>query len=76
MKKIPVILLFILCLAAPSTLFADECMEGDCDNGVGSGFTDNNLIYEGEWKDGLPDSKGKLVKEENVNEEKETPKEE
>lgn len=62
MKKITVILLFAWCLASPAKLIADECMEGDCDNGFGSGFTDANLIYEGEWKDGVPDGKGKLYK--------------
>ncbi len=41
-------------------LYADECMEGDCDNGYGTGFTEGNKVYEGEWKDGLPHGQGTL----------------
>lgn len=60
MKKWLVVLLAVLGLVFPITLLADECMEGDCDNGFGSGFTDDNKIYEGEWKNGLPHGQGIL----------------
>jgi hypothetical protein len=60
MNKWIIMLLVTLNLMFASALFADECMEGDCDNGVGSGFTDDNKIYEGEWKDGLPHGQGIL----------------
>lgn len=60
MKKIVGFLLMTVLLVFPFTLFADECLEGDCDNGVGSGFTDGNKIYEGEWKNGFPHGEGKL----------------
>lgn len=58
-KRIMAVLL-VLGLLFPPLLGADECMEGDCDNGIGTGFTDDNKIYEGEWKDGLPHGRGKL----------------
>ena len=58
-RKIGLFLILVL-LVFPFTLVADECLEGDCDNGVGSGFTEDNKIYEGEWKDGFPHGKGKL----------------
>ncbi len=35
-------------------------MEGDCNNGVGTGFTEEGKIYEGEWKNGYPHGDGKL----------------
>ena len=60
MRKWMIIVLVALSLVLPVTLRADECMEGDCDNGFGTGFTEDNLIYEGEWKDGVPDGKGTL----------------
>ena len=62
MKNLTVTLLFIWCLIFPINLLADECMDGDCDNGFGTGFTNDNKIYEGEWKDGVPHGKGKLFK--------------
>ncbi len=60
MKKWTILMLVTLSLAFPFMLIADECMEGDCDNGFGSGFTDDNKIYEGEWKNGLPHGQGTL----------------
>lgn len=52
-------LLFLL-LALPVNIFADECLEGDCQNGTGKGFTEDGKIYEGAWLDGLPDGQGRL----------------
>jgi hypothetical protein len=60
MKKWMGLVLVILSLVFPVTILADECMEGDCDNGYGTGFTEDNKIYEGEWKDGLPHGQGTL----------------
>jgi len=60
MRKWTIILLVALSLVLPISLHADECMEGNCDNGFGTGFTEDNLIYEGEWKDGVPHGKGTL----------------
>ena len=60
MNKWTIMLLITLNLMFASALFADECMEGDCDDGFGVGFTEDNKIYEGEWKDGMPHGQGEL----------------
>lgn len=60
MKKGFLFLLLVSCFLFPGVLAADECMEGDCDNGKGTGFTEDGKIYEGEWKDGYPHGKGTL----------------
>ena len=52
--------LVALSLVFPMMAAAEECIEGDCDNGYGTGFTEDNLIYEGEWKGGVPHGQGKL----------------
>ncbi len=49
-------LLLFLCL--PAAAAGDECMEGDCDNGFGTGFTEAGTIYKGEWRHGLPHGQG------------------
>lgn len=56
------ILFFMLAAAAlfPIQGAADECMEGDCDNGHGVGFTDEGGVYNGEWRNGVPDGQGTL----------------
>lgn len=46
-------------LLAPNVM-ADECMEGDCEDGIGVGFTEEGKIYDGQWKEGIPHGKGKL----------------
>jgi hypothetical protein len=33
---------------------------GDCNDGIGTGFTEEGKIYEGEWKDGYPHGRGTL----------------
>lgn len=60
MRTWTVIIVIALSLFLSFPLLADECMEGDCDNGVGTGFTVDNQIYEGEWKDGVPHGQGTL----------------
>ncbi|MCL7489429.1 MAG: hypothetical protein M8357_14785 [Desulfobulbaceae bacterium] len=52
--------LVLLSLLFPVMVTADECLEGDCDHGYGTGFTEDNIIYEGEWRHGLPHGQGKL----------------
>jgi len=52
-------LFFVMTLFCSSPLIADECMEGDCDDGIGTGFTEDNKIYEGQWKDSYPHGMGK-----------------
>jgi len=46
-------------LSSPAT--ADECLEGDCDNGRGTGFTEAGKIYRGEWQKGRPHGWGRLT---------------
>lgn len=60
MKNLTFTLLIICCLIFPINLIASECLEGNCENGFGTGFT-HNKVFEGEWKDGLPHGKGKLI---------------
>ena len=60
MRKLHLLSIVILFLFIMSPLHADECMEGDCDNGFGTGFTEDNQVYEGEWQDGMPHGKGTL----------------
>jgi hypothetical protein len=60
MKKLLAVMLLLFALLLPLGLFADECMEGDCENGTGKGFTDSGDIYHGEWQNGEPHGKGKL----------------
>ena len=36
-------------------------MDGNCEDGVGTGFTDEGKIYSGEWHDGQPHGVGKLI---------------
>ena len=35
-------------------------MDGDCEDGVGTGCSDEGKIYQGQWQDGLPHGTGKL----------------
>lgn len=55
-----VFVIFLLSVSSAAWAMADECLEGDCDNGTGTGYTDDNKIYEGEWQDGMPHGRGKL----------------
>lgn len=60
MRKYFLLLLLVFWLLSPGRLLADECLEGDCDNGIGKGFTDDGAIYAGEWRDGMPNGHGTL----------------
>ena len=41
MKTVVAVMLIISAMIYPRFIFADECMEGDCENGSGKGFTDD-----------------------------------
>jgi hypothetical protein len=60
MKRWTILTVMTLSLLVPVMVHADECLEGDCENGIGMGFTGDNIIYQGEWRDGLPHGRGKL----------------
>lgn len=61
MKKFFTLFLMTLSIQFSAVAFADECMEGDCENGTGIGYTEEGKIYSGEWKDGEPHGPGKLT---------------
>jgi hypothetical protein len=61
MKKIILMCWLLLSCLFPAFAGADECLEGDCDNGTGTGFTNEGKIYRGEWRDGLPHGFGRLT---------------
>ena len=61
MKRTILLLMLTFSLTLSTTSFADECMEGDCDNGTGIGYNEEGKIYSGEWKDGEPHGMGKLT---------------
>ena len=61
MKKIFLILLLAFSIQYPAIAVAEECMDGNCEDGIGTGFTEEGAIYSGEWKDGLPHGTGKLT---------------
>ena len=53
--------LFVCLLLFSLPVAADECLSGDCQDGTGSGFTDEGKLYSGEWKDGVPHGRGQLT---------------
>ena len=61
MKKMTFLVLLALIIQLPGITTADECMDGDCDDGVGTGFTEEGTLYSGEWQDGLPHGSGKMT---------------
>lgn len=61
MNKIVFLFLLACSIQYPLNSAADECMEGDCEDGIGTGFTEEGAIYSGEWQDGLPHGFGKLT---------------
>lgn len=60
MKTVIAIMLLVAVLIFPQVVFADECMEGDCENGIGKGFTEEGKLYDGEWLNGEPHGHGRL----------------
>lgn len=61
MRKLLLILLLVFCFQYPMISKADECMEGDCENGIGTGFTEDEKVYSGEWQNGMPHGLGTLI---------------
>ena len=59
MKK-SLIMVAVLLMLVPVAASGDECFEGDCENGLGKGFTEEGQVYEGQWLDGEPHGRGKL----------------
>jgi hypothetical protein len=68
MKKIPFLAFIFLVLAIPLATFGEEegcgeegeCIEGDCENGLGTYVYTDGSSYSGEWKDGFPEGPGIL----------------
>ena len=60
MKTVVRLMLIAAVLILPQSVFADECLEGDCENGIGKGFTEDGEIYDGAWLDGEPHGQGRL----------------
>jgi hypothetical protein len=56
---IPIVLIVAVMIFS-QVIFADECMEGDCENGIGKGFTEEGKLYDGEWLYGEPHGQGRL----------------
>ena len=68
MKKILFLGFIIFAIAIPSASFGGEescgeegeCIEGDCENGMGTYVFTDGSSYNGEWKDGFPEGSGSL----------------
>jgi len=68
MKKILSLVFIILVYVIPLTSFGEEegcgeegeCIEGDCENGLGTYVFTDGSFYSGEWKDGFPEGSGTL----------------
>lgn len=61
MKKIALLVLLAAVIQLPVYSGADECLDGNCDNGIGTGFTEEGKVYSGEWQGGFPHGFGKLT---------------
>jgi hypothetical protein len=68
MKKILLLGFIFFIFAIPLTSFGQEegcgdegeCIEGDCENGLGTYVFTDGSTYSGEWKDGYPEGSGIL----------------
>ena len=68
MKRLLFLAFIMLVYAIPLKSFGGEegcgeegeCIEGDCENGLGTYVFTDSSSYTGEWKDGLPDGSGIL----------------
>ena len=68
MKKILLLGFIFFIFAIPLTSFGEEegcgdegeCIEGDCENGLGTYVFTDGSTYSGEWKDGYPEGSGIL----------------
>ena len=68
MKKILFFAFIIFVYLIPSASFGSEegcgeegeCIEGDCENGLGIYVFTDGSSYSGEWRDGFPEGSGIL----------------
>jgi len=68
MKKILFLAFVLLVFAIPLATFGEEegcgeegeCIEGDCENGLGTYVFTDGSSYSGEWKDSFPEGSGIL----------------
>jgi hypothetical protein len=68
MKKILLLIFILFAFLIPLTSFGEEegcgeegeCIEGDCENGLGIYVFSDGSFYKGEWKDGFPEGSGTL----------------
>lgn len=54
-------LLNLLAFLHLATAASAQCISGDCSNGIGM-YKDSNYVYEGQFKNGMPHGKGRLLK--------------
>ena len=50
-------IILTLTMLIPFFLVKAQCIEGNCNNGVGT-YETYEYIYKGDWKDGMKDGKG------------------
>ena len=68
MKKILLIAFILFACVIPLKSFGGEegcgeegeCIEGNCENGLGTYVFTDGSSYSGEWKDGFPEGSGTL----------------
>jgi hypothetical protein len=68
MKKILFLCFLLFAFVIPTASFGanescgeeGECIEGDCENGLGTYVFTDGSTYSGEWKDGFPEGSGTL----------------
>ena len=68
MKKILFLAFILFVYAIPLASFGSEegcgeegeCIEGDCENGLGIYVFTDGSSYSGEWQDGFPEGSGTL----------------
>ena len=68
MKKLLFLAFIIFAYLIPSASFGSEegcgeegeCIEGDCENGLGTYVFTDGSFYTGQWKDGFPEGSGIL----------------
>jgi hypothetical protein len=68
MKKILLLGFIFFIFAIPLTSFGEEegcgdegeCIEGNCENGLGTYVFTDGSSYSGDWKDGFPEGSGTL----------------
>lgn len=59
-KNLGILFLFLL---LSWNAYSEECIEGNCDNGNGTYIYSNGSKYVGEFKNSMPNGKGRLISE-------------